>query len=123
MIRPAVYCLEATANDTDPAFYEREFAKESQREEFFSANAALRRFYDGMIDQIAAAVGPLQDLSVLDVGCNTGYFPLAFARRGARQAKGIDRIDYSPTISPFERDLRHLGAIRSLAVRWVTCCV
>ena len=96
---PAVYCSEATANDTDPAFYEREFAKESQREEFFSANAALRRFYDGMIDQIAAAVGPLEGISVLDVGCNTGYFPLAFAQRGVRRSKGIDRIDYSPTIS------------------------
>ena len=59
----------------------------------------MRRFYDGMVDQIAAAVGPLEDLSVLDVGCNTGYFPLAFARKGARQAKGIDRIDYTPTVS------------------------
>ena len=59
----------------------------------------MRRFYDGMVDQIAAAVGPLDDMSVLDVGCNTGYFPLAFARRGARQTKGIDRIDYSATVA------------------------
>ncbi len=96
---PAVYCADATANDTDPAFFAREFAKEHQREEFFAANEATRRFYDDMVDQIASAVGPLEDMSVLDVGCNTGYFPLAFARRGARQAKGIDRIDYSPTVS------------------------
>ncbi len=96
---PAIYCADATANDTDPAFFAREFAKEEQREEFFAANEAMRRFYDGMVDQIAAAVGPIEEMSVLDVGCNTGYFPLAFARRGARQAKGIDRIDYSPTVS------------------------
>ena len=96
---PAVYCKDATANDTDPAFFAREFAKENQREEFFAANESMRRFYDGMVDQIAKAVGPLDDMSVLDVGCNTGYFPLAFARRGARQAKGIDRIDYSPTVA------------------------
>ena len=96
---PAVYCQDATAHDTDPAFFAREFAKENQRQEFFSANEAMRRFYDGMVDQIAAAVGPLDDMSVLDVGCNTGYFPLAFARRGARQTKGIDRIDYSATVS------------------------
>jgi len=96
---PAVYCPDATADDTDPTFFAREFAKEEQRKEFFSANEAMRRFYDGMVDQIAAALGPLEDISVLDVGCNTGYFPLAFARRGARHAKGIDRIDYSPTVS------------------------
>ena len=96
---PAVYCADATANDTDPTFFAREFAKENQREEFFVANGQMRRFYDGMVDQIANAVGPLDDMSVLDVGCNTGYFPLAFARRGARKATGIDRIDYSPTVS------------------------
>lgn len=95
---PAVYCSDATADDTDPAFFAREFAKEEQRKEFFSANEAMRRFYDGMVDQIAAALGPLDDISVLDVGCNTGYFPLAFARRGARQAKGIDQ---SITRPPF----------------------
>ena len=96
---PAVYCPDATADDTDPTFFAREFAKEDQREEFFSANEAMRRFYDDMVDQIAAAVGPLEKLSILDVGCNTGYFPVAFARKGARHAKGIDRIDYTPTVS------------------------
>ena len=44
---PAVYCPDATADDTDPTFFAAEFAKESQREEFFSANdayaALLRR--------------------------------------------------------------------------------
>lgn len=95
---PAVYCPDATANDTDPTFFAREFAKEHQREDFFSANEAMRRFYDAMIDQIVAAVGPLNDMSVLDVGCNTGYFPLAFARRGAPRATGIDRVDYAPTV-------------------------
>jgi SAM-dependent methyltransferase len=96
---PAVYCPDATADETDPAFFAREFAKEDQREEFFSANAAMRRLYDHMIEQTADAVGPLQKMSVLDVGCNTGYFPIAFARKGARRTTGIDRIDYSPTVA------------------------
>ena len=48
---PAVYCKDATANDTDPTFFAREFAKENQREEFFSANQSMRRFYDGMVDR------------------------------------------------------------------------
>ncbi len=96
---PAIYCPGATVDDVDPIFFAREFAKEHQREEFFAANEAMRRFYDGMVDQMAGALGPLEGLSILDVGCNTGYFPLAFARRGARQAKGIDRIDYSPTVA------------------------
>lgn len=97
--RPAVYCPEATADDADPVFLAKELAKEDQREEFFAANEAMRHFYDAMVDQIAGAVGPLRDLSILDVGCNTGYFPLAFARKGARYVKGIDRIDYTPTVS------------------------
>ena len=96
---PAIYCPDAGDRDADPVFRGREVAKEQQRDEFFSANEAMRRFYDGMVDQIAAAIGPLKDMSVLDVGCNAGYFPLALARRGARQAKGIDRVDYSPTVA------------------------
>ena len=54
---------------------------------FFAANEAMRSFYDGLVDQIADALGPINDLSVLDVGCNTGYFPLAFAR-GEPPGKG-----------------------------------
>jgi len=96
---PAIYCPDASASETDPTFFAREFAKEAQRREFFSANEAMRRFYDGIVDQISDAVGSLNDLSILDVGCNTGYFPLAFARRGAHHTAGIDRIDYSPTVS------------------------
>ena len=52
-----------------------------------------------MVDQIADALKPIDNLSVLDVGCNTGYFPLAFARRGAPEAVGIDRIDYAPSVA------------------------
>jgi SAM-dependent methyltransferase len=96
---PAIYCQDATANDTDPAFFAREVAKEQQRAEFFAANEQMRRFYDLMIDQVATELGPLNKFSILEAGCNTGYFPLAFARRGALNATGIDRIDYSKSVA------------------------
>ncbi len=94
---PSIYCPDANASDADPIYLARAVAKEQQRADFFYANDSMRRFYDSMIDQVAAAVGPLKNISVLDVGCNSGYFPLAFARRGARAAMGLDRVDYSPT--------------------------
>jgi SAM-dependent methyltransferase len=95
---PSIWCPDAGVNDADPVFRARELAKENRRDAFFSANAAMRSFYDGMVDQIANALGPLNEFSVLDVGCNTGYFPLAFARMGARKATGIDRIDYTDSV-------------------------
>ena len=95
----SIFCPDAGVNDADPVFRARELAKENRRNEFFAANAAMRRFYDGMVDQIADALKPIDNLSVLDVGCNTGYFPLAFARRGAPETMGIDRIDYAPSVA------------------------
>ena len=83
----------------------------------FSANAAMRSFYDGMVDQIANALGPLNEFSVLDVGCNTGYFPLAFARKGARKATGIDRIDYTDSVDLLNEILRDLGGICQMELR------
>ena len=71
----------------------------------------MRGFYDGMVDQIANALGPLNQFSVLNIGCNTGYFPLAFARRGAREATGIDRIDYADSVDLLNEICEDLGAV------------
>lgn len=69
----------------------------SLKEPFRSANDDLRNVYDNVVDQVAAAVGDVSNTSFLDVGCNCGYFPIAFARRGSRQAFGCDRQDFNPT--------------------------
>lgn len=58
---------------------------------FHKANSELRRLYDHLIDRICAALGGVDELSVLDVGCNAGYFPIAFCQRGVKQAAGCDR--------------------------------
>jgi predicted RNA methylase len=39
---------------------------------------------------ILGLTGPLQDRSVLDVGCGDGSLPLVFARNGASRIAGCD---------------------------------
>jgi len=66
--------------------------------EFRAANQRLRAFYEAVADAICAAVGDPAEHSTLDVGCNTGYFPIAFSRRGTRRAVGCDRQDFSASV-------------------------
>lgn len=94
---PTVYCPSL-----DPAMSEyaaSALAKPTDRDEFLRANEALDAFYDGVIRQISEHLGGVADTSVLDVGCNAGYFPVAFHRAGAKQSIGYDRIDYTETIA------------------------
>jgi SAM-dependent methyltransferase len=92
---PSIYCPDASAGDADPEFLSRQVATDPGP--FFEANAAMRRFYDGLVEEVIGALGSVERQTVLDVGCNSGYFPLAFARRGAI-ARGLDSEDYSDTI-------------------------
>jgi len=64
---------------------------------FIDANRRLAVLYDGFIDGICEAVGDISRLTFADVGCNSGYFPVSFMKRGARRAVGFDRADYGPT--------------------------
>lgn len=68
---------------------------EEFRDEFVRANARLRRTYDDFVDEICRRVGDLSETTFLDVGCNSGYFPLSFALRGARRCVGYDRENYT----------------------------
>jgi Protein of unknown function (DUF1698) len=63
--------------------------------EFTAANEALRRVYDGFVDQICEQVGDIHLMSVADIGCFNGYMPVSFARRGAGEAIGYDQDDRS----------------------------
>jgi hypothetical protein len=74
-------------------------AKPADRDEFLQTNESLAAFYDGIIQQIDEHLGSVADMSVLDVGCNAGYFPVAFQRAGAKQSVGYDRIDYAETLA------------------------
>jgi SAM-dependent methyltransferase len=67
--------------------------------QFRASNLALSRTYDDFADAIVERFGgDVSGLSFMDVGCNSGYMPAAFALRGAGETIGIDREDYSETI-------------------------
>jgi len=63
--------------------------------EFRSANDALRKVYDGFVDQICERIGDLRAKSVGELGCSSGYMPVSFSLRGARRAVGYDQNDHS----------------------------
>jgi SAM-dependent methyltransferase len=93
---PTVYCPSL-----DPAMSEyatSALAKPADKDEFLQANEALAAFYDGVIQQVTEHLGSVAGMSVLDVGCNAGYFPVAFSRAGATST-GYDRVDYTETLA------------------------
>lgn len=63
--------------------------------EFTASNEALRKVYEGFVDQICARVGEIRSLRVADLGCSNGYMPVSFSLRGARLAVGYDQNDHS----------------------------
>jgi len=63
--------------------------------EFRDANEALRKVYDGIIDQVCNHINGIDAKSVADIGCFNGYMPVSFALRGVRQAVGYDLDDRS----------------------------
>ena len=67
------------------------FVAASDLPSFRAANGRLRKLYDGLADRLCAALGGIAGSTTLDVGCNTGYMPIAFWRRGASRAVGCDR--------------------------------
>ncbi|MDR4498219.1 MAG: class I SAM-dependent methyltransferase [Candidatus Scalindua sp.] len=67
---------------------------------FHKANAVLSRLYDTFIDEICQIMGNIGNITFLDVGCNTGYFPISFALKGAKEAAGCDREpNFSKTVN------------------------
>lgn len=67
--------------------------------EFKDFNRRLDVLYQSMIDLTLQHVGKPEDLTFADVGCCSGYFPLVFSQRGAKEAVGFDREDYSRTFN------------------------
>lgn len=52
-----------------------------------------------MVRQILDHLGGIDGLSVLDAGCNAGYFPITFLCAGAARAVGYDRVNYKKTMA------------------------
>ncbi|WP_298254067.1 class I SAM-dependent methyltransferase [Bradyrhizobium sp.] len=93
---PTVYCPSL-----DPGISEyaaSALVKPAEADQFLHTNEMLAAFYDSVIGQITTLTGGVAGLSVLDVGCNAGYFPVSFSRAGAVQSVGYDRVDYAETL-------------------------
>jgi SAM-dependent methyltransferase len=88
--------VDQFANDD---FRQRFVVPPDQRPAFIEANARMRELYDGMLDDVAGAIGGFAGKTVLDVGCNSGYFALGAARGGAARVVGVDREDYTDTVA------------------------
>lgn len=73
----------------------RRLLPEGEKNEFRAANQRLAGFYDYLAGEIATGIGGAQGNSFLDVGCNNGYMPISFNKRGATVAAGCDRQDFS----------------------------
>ncbi|MFC1918747.1 class I SAM-dependent methyltransferase [Chloroflexota bacterium] len=82
-----------------PWVMEKDDISKEDWEAFVEANARLRRMYDDWIDTTHAIVGNLSKLSVVDTGCNTGYFLYRFWGKGARKCVGYDRSNMGAAIN------------------------
>lgn len=68
-------------------------------EKFVTSNQQLRNMYNDWIDAVCNEFPDKKSLSVVDVACNTGYFPVMFSLRGFEKCVGYDRENYGPSIS------------------------
>lgn len=74
----------------------RRLLPENEKTAFHEANRRLAHFYDALVEQIIDhSNGSVGNNSFLDVGCNNGYVPISFSKRGAMRAAGCDRQDFS----------------------------
>ena len=63
------------------------------RADFSTANQKLRQINHSYVEQVCREIGNIGDLTMADIGCFAGYFPVSFACRGARLAVGYDIDD------------------------------
>jgi SAM-dependent methyltransferase len=81
-----------TASSEDFLFDRRSIAPEVWNKAY-DDNRRLAAMYDDFIERIVNICPP--DGAYLDLGCNTGYFPVSVSRAGIQTAVGVDLGDYS----------------------------
>jgi len=83
----------STKSSSERYFFDRRTAGDDVWNKAFDANRRLARMYDAFIAQMANICPP--GGSYLDIGCNSGYFPVQASLAGIRTAVGIDAEDFS----------------------------
>lgn len=63
--------------------------------DFCSAAQSQRNMYEDWIDGICRFLPDLSGMTMVDVACNNGYFPVSFSLRGVKEAHGYDMTDHS----------------------------
>lgn len=84
--------------DRDPGIppaFRRFLIAAEDKENFSDSNRRLRVMYEGFVDAICGHFGDVSHMTFADIGCNSGYFPLSFSRRGAAESVGYDRVNYT----------------------------
>ena len=94
-----VYCPKLVGKYKGNEFLDRHLIDPQKFDQFADYNQRLGVLYESFIDEIEAKVAPLSELTLADVGCCSGYFPVAFAKRSAKRAVGYDRADYTETFN------------------------
>jgi SAM-dependent methyltransferase len=74
------------------------------------ANDALRKLYDGFVEQIA---GRFPGASLFDIGCNNGYFPVRAETLGMKACAGSDFY------RNYRRSVKFLNSVVGTHVRFV----
>jgi len=76
---------------------------------FCASNARLRAMYDGWIDAIAAATGPLEGKTVADTASNAGFFLYRFLEKGAARCTGYDMNPKLAAVYPLLNEITGLN--------------
>jgi 2-polyprenyl-3-methyl-5-hydroxy-6-metoxy-1,4-benzoquinol methylase len=94
-----VYYPQVPEEKLENAEVRRNIIDPSLRDEFADYRSRLADLYENFIEACGEHVGPYSELTFADVGCCSGYFPVSFAKRGAKRAVGYDVVDYTPSFA------------------------
>jgi len=96
-----LYTSDPTAAAENEFLFDRRTTAPDVWAKAMDGNRRLAAMYDGFVDRIVSICPP--GGSYLDVGCNTGYFPVRASLSGIRTAAGIDLGDYSNAVTTLNR--------------------
>lgn len=94
--QPSIDCADAEQWAT-PARIAEAVVTSSERQLFCTTNARMAEYYDDLVERIAGNCGGIRGWSVLDFGCNAGYFSIRAMQHGAGSVLAIDREPYHET--------------------------